>query len=1028
MKILKKFIILSAALFWPSFAAAQQAWIDVISVKSSTGGVQGNDVFGPRIEFDRATGAIYPSDRLILCADVNCKVSDSTMTFAIDQLDFEIFKFTSGGNPYDPASTPPIRTISIYSIGNCDCPTASSNCTTTPPEKCATWDGSYNLNGLFGKTNGEYGFRATVKTNYVSDQAGNISIQQTSAFPGQNQKPIVVDVTNIHVYRATPTVVGKITGVAAQPYNILYRLSKGATVNISLHDTGDTTFTSPFRNIVNNLPRIGEGVPDGTLTNGDFWDGRDNQGRVVPKGVYLGRIEAYSTDEYGLDTAYPATFYMELDPLQITDVAIKPLGQSATDSALISFMLTEAATVYLDIYPPNTSFGNVNCSTSSDGCTPSTSRIKRIIEEKNGRTTVNMYWDGKDENGVMQCDGNYVFAISAVLPSGATQVWTSKLSVGTIPISRGLPLAFLSPSSTVIGSTPSAAGLDPFYFRYSLYRPGNVTLNIRDMSGNLIRQLVNGSRSSGITNVETWDGKRDNGYWVSSGTYRADLIVTDPYTCPSAQSSTHTVTFLADLFRIVDAKTIPLIGDATGMAGIQFEFSQAMWADINIYNQDVIINPSNWPWESGMPTPIYKVSNVYPGRNKITEYWDGRDESGYMVADGRYPFTLVAHSTAPGSGAPSMYATDKIYGYVDVARGKIIFAGFDVIPNIPQTYNSSDVVKLPPYEIDYTLTRQSSVTIQIMTLDASPVVKANVINGQIRDANVLNRDFWDGKRDDGSYITPGPYNVRIVARDISTKMVAVTTVQMTIDVFPLRIYDVSIAPLTLENPAVISYQVSEPMKVVTKIYKPGTTFDSFGNAVPPESSSLVKRIVGVRPARTQINEYWDGTDLTLNRVPDGNYVFKVYASTDTNAIDSVTGNYSAGAPLADDVIVSNLPVVKTAVGDLCDEFEKQTFFKPNPYVGTNGKFVIYVPSLGNVSLKIYNLAGDRVYSKDFTGLAGDSYVNCTGVCGPNDGFVWDKKNSAGKQVASGVYIAVLRYEATGGAKDICQIRKKILIP
>jgi len=129
-----------------------------------------------------------------------------------------------------------------------------------------------------------------------------------------------------------------------------------------------------------------------------------------------------------------------------------------------------------------------------------------------------------------------------------------------------------------------------------------------------------------------------------------------------------------------------------------------------------------------------------------------------------------------------------------------------------------------------------------------------------------------------------------------------------------------------------------------------------------------------------------------------------------------------------DIVTANIPVVKTAIGDLCQEFESQTFFKPNPYIGNTGKFVIYVPSQGNVYLKIYNLAGDRVYSKNFTGLAGDSYVNCDGACGPDDGFLWDKKNSAGKTVAPGVYIAVLRYEATGGAKDICQIRKKILIP
>ena len=56
-----------------------------------------------------------------------------------------------------------------------------------------------------------------------------------------------------------------------------------------------------------------------------------------------------------------------------------------------------------------------------------------------------------------------------------------------------------------------------------------------------------------------------------------------------------------------------------------------------------------------------------------------------------------------------MYSVDKVYGYVDVSRGKIIFTMFDIIPNIPTMYNSSNTVKLPPYEIDYAITRQAMV-------------------------------------------------------------------------------------------------------------------------------------------------------------------------------------------------------------------------------------------------------------------------------------------------------------------------------
>jgi hypothetical protein len=147
-------------------------------------------IWSARIESEkpRGLGALYPGGCLKLCTQIKCVVASTPTSFGIDELTFEIFKFGAGANPLDPASTPPIRTISLYNIGTC------AQASGTPAEQtladsvtgatsfCAAWDGSYNLNGIFGKTNGQFGFRAKVKTNQVSLTAGNISIEQTGAY------------------------------------------------------------------------------------------------------------------------------------------------------------------------------------------------------------------------------------------------------------------------------------------------------------------------------------------------------------------------------------------------------------------------------------------------------------------------------------------------------------------------------------------------------------------------------------------------------------------------------------------------------------------------------------------------------------------------------------------------------------------------------------------------------------------------------------------------------------------------------
>ncbi|MBR4354994.1 MAG: hypothetical protein IKP96_00230, partial [Elusimicrobiaceae bacterium] len=121
---------------------------------------------------------------------------------------------------------------------------------------CAAWDGSYEIAGEFGKTNGQFGFRATVASDVPGDNiiTDKISFNSTIAYPGMNQIPMQVDVTNIHTVRSTPSVVGNITSVAAQPYTYAYRLSKDADVRIAVFDasTGDemkygkTSYTAQY--------------------------------------------------------------------------------------------------------------------------------------------------------------------------------------------------------------------------------------------------------------------------------------------------------------------------------------------------------------------------------------------------------------------------------------------------------------------------------------------------------------------------------------------------------------------------------------------------------------------------------------------------------------------------------------------------------------------------------------------------------------------------------------------------------------
>jgi hypothetical protein len=100
-------------------------------------------------------------------------------------------------------------------------------------------------------------------------------------------------------------------------------------------------------------------------------------------------------------------------------------------------------------------------------------------------------------------------------------------------------LAFLG------NSTEEPTGADPLAYEYSLsqnypnpFNPtttirytvrdrAQVSLNVYNVAGQLIRTLVNESKSPGQVHTAIWDGRNDAGVTVSSGVYFYKLVAGD---------------------------------------------------------------------------------------------------------------------------------------------------------------------------------------------------------------------------------------------------------------------------------------------------------------------------------------------------------------------------------------------------------------------------------------------------------------------------------------------------------------------
>jgi flagellar hook assembly protein FlgD len=1104
---------------------------DSVTTGTPKPAASGNISNDPQLQFDIAvaTGAAgchtrtgfftggnvsrnFCNKEVFLCAAIGYGTGDTTADLAIDTLQFEVFKFQDGSNALDAGSTPPLRTFFVDAPGaipgnsttlmtqlcNPDTNTPSSEVCKPVGPFCVLWDGNTNIQGFQGKTNGEFGFRVTVHTNQTGP-SGNVQITATRAYPSgatlnelglpASQRPITVDVTNVHVIRSSPSLAGQLTPVPAQPYNLFYRLSKDATMFLDINGVSDSGTLGRVRTILPGFTRVGEGTPNGSLSNGDSWNGRQDNGDFVTPGNYLARFAATSADQFGVDTAEETLLQIGIDPLQITDIRVAPLLTASTALAVLDYVLTEAATVYVDIYPPSTQFCNFATNLNGMGvvntgaeltlpgkdfvprvggaCAGGTfdagnpgvaaPLLRRIVEQKPARVRTITFWDGRDGNGNFVSDGDYVFVIYAALPSQNGQafsnavdrrIWTSIAKSGFLNVTRGLPeISQVTPASTVIGTNPPIAGLQPFIFRYSMARDAFVTVNIRDLNNNLVRRLVNGELRPGqFGNVERWeDGKNDSGRVVSSGTYQVELIAVDPL--DSSKSVRTSALFPVSMLRIIDIQTTSLLGGASETLSLSYQLSQPMMVSLNIYPPGTIIRsdrqwppcgavptptpcPQNLPTEGGIVDgsgnavmPITTIHGFRAGRLRITEQWDGRDNNGLIVPDGQYVFLIVGQSTAPVVANYSPFPQDKTFGTINVQRGQILFPNFSVQPDVPTLFNSSNTITLHPFTIQYSLTRQSSVTIQVLNTSVPPQLVRTIISGDVRQNNILLTDVWDGRDDNGNFPPSGFYIVRAIANDVAAQLSQPSTAQITISYDPIRIFDVAVSPVRIDSGgSTIFYQVSEPMKVAIKIYRPGTVFDIQGNSNPPEAKSLVKRIVGVKAARVSIEDLWDGTDLRMVPVPDGGYKFKIIGSTDVSAIADITGDVLNASALSLDRPIDEIPVTRGASLDPVLDFEQHTFVFPNPISGNKGTFQIFLPFQARVKLRIYTMAGQLVHEKDF-GEQAASY----NVSGPVT-YVWNKVNQSGRTIARGMYYALVRIEGSLGDRTVLQTTKKILVP
>lgn len=849
------------------------------------------------------------------------------------------------------------------------------------------------------------------------------------------------------------------TAYGLDPFVFKYALDRDAQVIATVENTAGVVVK--HLTLEAGEPNVAQQL--NTLT----WDGRDDQGRMVYPGTYMFRVKA-------MDAMFPAQSneaieVFPVDMYRVVDVSTTDVYGDSNAKATISYHLSKTMNAQVNIYNKDVVIPNYNSTTGDYNSATVTATYNASNTNVTDLATAQTF----DATA-------YGLAISATSPTDLTvgssaveyvagtgniayrNTWTAVANrdiVGRRDLNADL---------TNIGATSN----EPTNGTYTIYLKQEVlNVNTDTTAAWPPRVCSTDDPTYGVGKAKDIFYAADSGDTIKKGAVNPALVNQYKAACIYVNDKTFAnyPTVAQAASGVLDVRLQPIhTFDRSSLRVGDDAIVMEEWDALYFYN----------------PTPSAE-RHTEAEIDKCQEQNEKANCPYEMVPDGQYPFFISARSNEPfnryyydalrdngktfGSGhtytisgepfrqgAESdnvtnidvqqedyLYASDKVVSKINVTRGPVYFldGSTAVFPNAPQLFNASSTTLtfIPPYEINFSISRAATVEVAIVALEAgmcSPVtdnVKSSKVNvyesrtnvaGDICkflstmtiantghfDANAIRKIYWDGTDHTGNYVKPGIYEVRLTARNYPDAGLYEPTVKsITLNADLLKVFDLletdSYAIAERGQNMKIGYQISVPMKVAIQIFKPGTTIYDYskgtlrnpttGREVQDIREVLVRSIVGIRPGTTLIEEVWDGLDYAGQEVPDGVYPFRFVTSLDSAAIDSVTGEILFGNDtdsdpmkwkiqrVADTYQYQTLHKATIAVGDgrfVCDDWKKTVFFYPNPLNdASKGTLEITkMPVPGTVSIKYFNLAGDLVRNADYTCVDANNYQTTMG--------------------------------------------------
>lgn len=345
-------------------------------------------------------------------------------------------------------------------------------------------------------------------------------------------------------------------------------------------------------------------------------------------------------------------------------------------------------------------------------------------------TALSQAWDGKDASGATVADGTYTASLAATDIDGLQSSQDATVVVdGQAPQVSGptaSPAAF-SPNAdgtkdtTTVSATVSDATA-----------PIDWTLGIKNAAGSTVRTYS----GSGTSVSQAWDGKNASGTVQPNGTYTASLTAVDG----AGNSRTATTTVALD--------TAPPSISSYQTSNASFSPNGDDAKDTTTLSATLADSSTPISWSLGVKNSGGLTVRSYSGTGtSVSQAWDGRNDSGLVVADGTYTAVLSATDDAGNAGSGSASIA------VDTVAPTVVASSASPNPFSPNANGVQD-------STTFRATFSASGPWTLVVRDSSgATVRSFAGSG----ASVS--QLWDGKNASGTVVPDGTYTATATISD-----------------------------------------------------------------------------------------------------------------------------------------------------------------------------------------------------------------------------------------------------------------------